>query len=119
MSGTIEGGRKAAATNKKKYGNRFYQQIGRIGGEHSNTGGFRYGSELARTAGAKGGRRSRRGKGSMIVSKIEPRKDDIQALYDEGLSIPQIAKRFKISDCTLRRWAKDNIIGYGERWGRN
>lgn len=38
MPGTIEGGRKAAATNKKKYGKEFYANIGRKGGKISKRG---------------------------------------------------------------------------------
>lgn len=60
MSGSKEGGLKAAATNKQLYGNDFYRHIGRAGGVVSRGGGFRMGSELARTAGAKGGRISKR-----------------------------------------------------------
>ena len=64
MPGTIEGGRKAAATNKKKYGNEFYANIGRKGGRNGHTGGFASnklgrdgltGAQRAKIAGAKGG----------------------------------------------------------------
>jgi general stress protein YciG len=61
MGGTIEGGRKARATNYKKYGPDFYRKIGSKGGQNGNTGGFAARPELAKTAGAKGGRISRRG----------------------------------------------------------
>jgi len=61
MPGTKAGGQKAAATNKEKYGNDFYIKIGGIGGKKSRGGGFRD-SEIARAAGRKGGRISRRGK---------------------------------------------------------
>lgn len=61
MSGTLEGGRKAAATNKKKYGADFYHNIGRLGGRLGRTGGFFANRDLAREAGRKGGRISRRG----------------------------------------------------------
>jgi general stress protein YciG len=61
MAGTIEGGRKAAATNKEKYGNDFYAKIGGIGGRNGHTGGFASNPELARRAGQKGGKISRRG----------------------------------------------------------
>lgn len=117
MSGTVTGGRKAAATNKELYGKEFYQRIGRIGGERGHTGGFASNPELARIAGAKGGRVSKRGSGSSTVKKIEPRRETIISLYEEGKSIPQIAKRFKISQETLRRWARDNIEGYGQYYG--
>lgn len=32
MSGTVAGGKKAAATNYEKYGRNFYRKIGRRGG---------------------------------------------------------------------------------------
>jgi len=62
MAGTKEGGRKAAATNKAKYGVTFYANIGKKGGQNGHTGGFAANRELARIAGAKGGRISKRGK---------------------------------------------------------
>lgn len=62
MAGTKIGGMKAAATNKKRYGKGFYAKIGRIGGENGHTGGFAANRELARIAGAKGGRISKRRK---------------------------------------------------------
>lgn len=61
MAGTKAGGLKAAATNKKKYGDGFYARIGQKGGRNGHTGGFAYNPELARLAGQKGGRISRRG----------------------------------------------------------
>lgn len=62
MAGTKEGGRKASMTNKLKHGDDFYVRIGRKGGKNGHTGGFASNHELARIAGAKGGRLSRRGK---------------------------------------------------------
>ncbi len=64
MSGTKTGGAKAATTNKKKYGKDFYARIGAMGGKMGHTGGFYANRDLARLAGAKGGRISRRGKRS-------------------------------------------------------
>lgn len=61
MSGTKKGGRKAAETNKTKYGSDFYAEIGRKGGRNGHTGGFYANPELARIAGAIGGRKSKRG----------------------------------------------------------
>ncbi len=60
MPGTKQGGQKAAATNKAKYGRDFYARIGKIGGQLGHTGGFAADRELARLAGQKGGRISRR-----------------------------------------------------------
>lgn len=62
MAGTADGGKKAAATNKAKYGKDFYARIGAAGGRQGTTGGFYANRELARKAGALGGRISRRGK---------------------------------------------------------
>lgn len=62
MPGTIEGGRKAAKTNKEKYGKDFYANIGRKGGRNGHTGGFASNRALASEAGRKGGLISRRGK---------------------------------------------------------
>jgi len=61
MAGTVEGGKKAAATNVAKYGKDFYANIGRMGGKIGRTGGFYANRELAREAGRKGGTISRRG----------------------------------------------------------
>lgn len=74
MSGTIEGGRKAAETNKKRYGEAFYSNVGRKGGVTSHlinpiTGkaikGFAISGKAA-SAGALGGSRSRRGKAKKV-----------------------------------------------------
>ena len=62
MAGTKAGGQKAAATNKARHGADFYANIGRKGGQLGRTGGFAANPELARIAGAKGGRVSRRRK---------------------------------------------------------
>lgn len=62
MAGTKAGGMKAAATNKARHGSDFYAKIGAKGGQMGNTGGFAANRELARIAGAKGGRISRRRK---------------------------------------------------------
>ena len=62
MAGTKAGGRAAALTNKQKYGSDFYAKIGSKGGKIGRTGGFFVNRDLARLAGAKGGRISRRTK---------------------------------------------------------
>lgn len=67
MAGSKEGALRAAATNKEKYGQDYYQRIGKIGGQNGATGGFYADRELARRAGAKGGRISRRGKAKKNV----------------------------------------------------
>ncbi len=62
MAGTIAGGKHAAETNKRLYGADFYAKIGAMGGKKGKTGGFYANRELARIAGAKGGRISKRTK---------------------------------------------------------
>lgn len=67
MAGTVAGGKKAAATNLKKNPN-FYKEIGSIGGRAKVPNkGFAANPELARIAGQKGGKISRRGS-----KKVEP-----------------------------------------------
>jgi len=62
MSDNKGGGKLAAETNRAKYGEDFYSKIGKLGGEAPYTGlrGFAANRELARRAGAIGGRKSRR-----------------------------------------------------------
>lgn len=60
MSGSKIGGQRAAETNKAKYGEDFYKNIGKKGGQSSTTGGFFANRELARTAGRLGGTISKR-----------------------------------------------------------
>lgn len=69
MPGTVEGGKKAAATNILRHGKDFYRKIGARGGRNGNTGGFAANPELARIAGRKGGLISKRGAGG------KPRSD--------------------------------------------
>lgn len=68
MAGTKKGGEKAAATNKAKHGADFYAKIGAKGGRLGRTGGFAANPDLARIAGAKGGRISRRKKAVTVAA---------------------------------------------------
>lgn len=61
MAGNRTGGLKTAAKNKEKFGKDFYARIGKKGGQNGKTGGFYNNPELARRAGRKGGRTSKRG----------------------------------------------------------
>lgn len=93
MSGTRSGGIQARDTNKKKYGEDFYREIGRKGGLKGRTGGFYANRELARIAGAKGGRISRRGKAKEVLddtkdkqsnNKVERKRSKITKLFSRG-----------------------------------
>lgn len=77
MSGTVAGGRKAAVTNKLKYGDSFYRVLGAKGGTQTHKSGKLYDigfggdPERARTAGKKGGSVSRRGKAKPNGQQLE------------------------------------------------
>lgn len=77
MSNTKAGARKAAETNKSKYGEDFYTRIGSLGGKASGTGGFYGNPERARTAGAKGGRLGSR-KGTPMSPESRKRMSEAQ-----------------------------------------
>jgi hypothetical protein len=66
MGGTKAGGKKCAAINKATYGEDFYKRIGAMGGAKGTTGGFAANRELARRAGALGGRISKRKKRAIV-----------------------------------------------------
>ena len=86
MSGTKAGGLKARQTNIERHGKDFYSKIGKKGGKNGHTGGFYANPELAKIAGAKGGRKSRRGPSKKkhvirieddpVVMKQERRKEE-------------------------------------------
>lgn len=80
MASTREGGIKAAATNKLRYGEDFYKKIGATGGATSRGGGFASDSEMARLAGRLGGLKKRKGKSidEQIKFEIKEAKKDIK-----------------------------------------
>lgn len=86
-------------------------QVGSIGGRKSHGGGFSQNPALARIAGAKGGRTSRRG--ASVQGLIEEHKDDILSAYRAGASVPQIAKNVGVSYTTLLKWFHKNVSEYG------
>ena len=77
MAGTKAGGRKAAITNKKKYGHDFYASIGRKGGRNGHTGGFAANPELAKIAGRRGGLTSSRAKHPKAIAMRRNEVDDM------------------------------------------
>jgi general stress protein YciG len=60
VSGTIDGSRRAAETSKARHGADWFKRIGQLGGQISRGGGFAKNPELARTAGSKGGKATRK-----------------------------------------------------------
>ena len=90
MAGTVEGARKAAATNMALHGDDFYRRIGKKGGTISRGGGFASSHELAVRAGRKGGTISRRGPSKktlaekkVIKSEVAPKPRKIEVEYIE------------------------------------
>ena len=71
MAGNRAGGIKASLKNKQLHGEDFYKRIGQKGGRNGHTGGFASNPELARIAGAKGGKKSRRGKSKKTLKEAE------------------------------------------------
>ena len=70
MAGTKAGGLKAAQKDPN-----FYAKIGAKGGKNGRTGGFAANPQLARVAGAKGGRISRRTKKADDATAAAPQAD--------------------------------------------
>lgn len=65
MSGTLEGGAKTAATNKTKYGESYYANIGAMGGKAKVPKGFALmDKQKVAEAGRKGGQVSKRSRAS-------------------------------------------------------
>ena len=70
MAGTVAGGRKATQTIKERYGDDFYREIGRRGGQNGHWGGFNtMDKEKVRECGRKGGKKSRRRPSSFSMGK--------------------------------------------------
>lgn len=90
MSGTRIGGAKARDTNKLKWGESFYRDIGTLGGRKSRNGGFTKKAEclcdlfpvphtIPRCAGKKGGTKSRRGKSKPEIISLT--QDEAKILF--------------------------------------
>lgn len=107
MAGTQLGGRKAAKTNLEKYGKSFYAINGAKGGKNGHGGGFASNPELARLAGSKGGKKSRRS-GGMQKKLDEIFKPFIKSELENGSSLHYIAQRIGVSDSTIKRFCYDN-----------
>lgn len=86
MPGSKIGGLKAAATNKAKYGDNFYANIGRKGGVKVHTGGFAANPARAKAAGVKGGMISSRAKAGLSQKELAERREMAQKKYELYLS---------------------------------
>jgi general stress protein YciG len=69
MAGNPKGGRLAAKRNIERHGTDFYAKIGAKGGRAKVAKGFAINRDLARSAGALGGTRSRRGKSKKSLAQ--------------------------------------------------
>jgi len=90
MSGTRAGGVKAAAKNLAKNPN-FYKELGSKGGRLGHTGSFAANHELARTAGTKGGRTSRRTGIKNGFGKPRVKAPIVDLLFDSPVKSPLAA----------------------------
>ena len=102
MAQTKAGGAKTAATNKERYGEDFYQRIGKLSNASWEKNGrkprgFAANPELASAAGIIGGRKSRRrskNQGQEQVMKIEV-KNKSRKQYIEVKITPEPAFRYE------------------------
>lgn len=106
MAGTKEGGRKAAAANVQKHGKDFYKAIGQMGGKKGHTGGFSN-IELARKAGQKGGRVSRRVGSYSALAIARRHKDEILRRVEDGEYYAEIGKRWGLDGSVIGRVVRE------------
>ena len=110
MAGTKEGGRKAARTNIARQGKDFYKKIGSKGGKNGHTGGFASNPALARVAGAKGGRTSKRT--GVYTKKLQENHDRIKILREQNLiSMRDMADIFDVPYSSLSHYIWRYIDG--------
>ena len=71
MPGTLEGGKNAAKTILERYGQKYYSDLGKLGGKakRSKPRGFAANREFARRAGKLGGQLSKRGPSKKTKNK--------------------------------------------------
>ena len=107
MAGTKAGGIKARETNYKEHGADFYKKIGKLGGQNGHTGGFASNPELARKAGAEGGRKSKRGvsaKRQKIYDILEANAAEVMEMRRLGANCQQVALEFKLPYKAVYAW---------------
>lgn len=109
MSGTKAGGLKAAATIKERYGDGFYPKIGSRGGRNGKTGGFAANPELARLAGKKGGKKSKRGAKNETRGKLQSMHFELVQWVEEGKPCVQIARATGIPISAVYKYIREEI----------
>lgn len=109
MSGTKAGGLKAAATNKERYGDGFYSNIGAKGGRNGHTGGFAANPALAKLAGSKGGRMSKRGAKNETWGKLQSMHSGLVKWVEEGKPCLQIAKATGLPISAVNKYIREEI----------
>jgi uncharacterized protein len=103
MAGSIEGGKKAAATNKDKFGKDYYKKVGALGGKAKVPKGFAI-SGKAIEAGRKGGTISRR---KPTVKKVNAPKDS-KVTTEMGEKYEEV-----ITDISAPRWLANTATRLG------
>lgn len=109
MSGTKAGGLKAAATNKERYGEEFYANIGARGGRNGHNGGFAANPALASLAGKKGGRISKRGAKNETRGKLQSMHSELVKWVEEGKPCAQIARATGIPVSAVYKYIREEI----------
>lgn len=124
MSGTRDGGLKAARANKQRYGDSFFSDIGRKGGKKSSGGPFMKDPEFAREAGKLGGKVSKRGKAKVyapipaIPEPFRPARNELGQFMREysfsgtygSLEAPESVEAIK--DMTDVRYVQQLVPGW-------
>lgn len=95
MPGNKVGALKAAATMKKKYGDRYFAAIGYVGGKNGTTGGFFADRELAVRAGIIGGKRSHR--------------PPLRWSEENNRLYPEYADMFALRQTNKKKWTYHNL----------
>lgn len=105
----LTGGLKAAATNKARYGDGFYANIGTRGGRNGHTGGFAANPALARLAGKKGGGISKRGATNQTWGKLQNMHSELVQWVEEGKSGIWIAKAVELPVSAVHKYIREEI----------
>lgn len=105
----LTGGLKTAATNKKRYGEWYYANIGARGGRNGHTGGFAANPALAKLAGEKGGRMSKRGAKNETWGKLQNMHSKLVKWVEEGKPCIQIAKETGVPVSAVYKYVREEI----------